>query len=180
VFEVGWPSFDESLINKELEEEFEYAKEFLEGILALREKAKIKIRQPLREAYIPFDVGDAKSMIETLANIKEVKVGAREGLLEGETRFGKVYLDTTLDEELLVEGAFRELVRTIQEERKKRKMNVWDKIKLKIGESETSLNILERFGDRLIEEVGAESILVEKNLEGKEVEIHNEKIVFDF
>jgi isoleucyl-tRNA synthetase len=180
VFEIGWPSFEENLIKKELEEEFEYAKEFLEGILALREKAKIKIRQPLREAYIPFDVGDAKSMIETLANIKEVKVGVKEGLLEGETRFGKVYLNTSLDKELLVEGEFRELVRTIQEERKKRKMNVWDKIKLKIRESETSLNILEKFGDRLMEEVGAESILVEKDVEGKEVEIYNEKIVFNF
>jgi len=59
VFEDGWPIVDEKAIDKKLEEEFEYAKEFLEGTLAAREKAKIRIRQPLREVYIPFDVGEA-------------------------------------------------------------------------------------------------------------------------
>lgn len=180
VFEAGWPSVDEKYIDKKLEEEFEYAKEFLEGILASREKAKIKIRQPLREAYIPFDIGEAKILIQTLANVKEVKVGSKEGLVEAETKFGKVYLNTNLDKELIEEGLFRELVRAIQEERKKRKMNVWDKIILKIDESEVSLNIIERFGEKLMEEVGAESILLEKLEGGKEVEIENLKVKFDF
>ena len=180
VFEAGWPSVDEKYIDKKLEEEFEYAKEFLEGILASREKAKIKIRQPLREAYIPFDIGEAKILIQTLANVKEVKVGSKEGLVETETKFGKVYLNANLDKELIEEGLFRELVRAIQEERKKRKMNVWDKIILKIDESEVALNILEKFGEKLMEEVGAESILVEKLESGKEVEIENLKIKFDF
>jgi len=180
VFEAGWPSVDEKYIDKKLEEEFEYAKEFLEGVLASREKAKIKIRQPLREAYIPFDIGEAKILIQTLANVKEVKVGSKEGLVETETKFGKVYLNDNLDKELIEEGLFRELVRAIQEERKKRKMNVWDKIILKIDESEVALNILERFGEKLMEEVGAESILVENLESGKEVEIENLKIKFDF
>jgi isoleucyl-tRNA synthetase len=180
VFEASWPSVDEKYIDKELEEEFEYAKEFLEGILASREKAKIKIRQPLREVYIPFDIGEAKILIQTLANVKEVKVGSKEGLVETETKFGKVYLNTNLDKELIEEGLFRELVRAIQEERKKRKMNVWNKIILKIDESEVALNILERFGEKLMEEVGAESILIEKLESGKEVEIDNLKIKFDF
>jgi len=85
-----------------------------------------------------------------------------------------------LDKELIEEGLFRELVRAIQEERKKRKMNVWDKIILKIDESEVALNILERFGEKLMEEVGAESILVENLESGKEVEIESLKIKFDF
>jgi isoleucyl-tRNA synthetase len=180
VFEAGWPSVDEKYIDKKLEEEFEYGREFLEGILASREKAKIKIRQPLREAYIPFDIGEAKVLIQNLANVKEVKVGSKEGLVEAETKFGKVYLNANLDKELIEEGLFRELVRAIQEERKKRKMNVWEKIILKIDESEVSLNILERFGEKLMEEVGVESILVEKLESGKEVEIENLKIKFDF
>jgi len=40
VFEAGWPATDEKLIDKKLEEDFEYAREFLEGILAAREKQK--------------------------------------------------------------------------------------------------------------------------------------------
>jgi len=115
-----------------------------------------------------------------LANIKEVKVGVKEGLVEAETKFGKVYLNVSLDEELIEEGMFRELVRAIQEERKRRKMNVWDKIILKIGESELSLKIVEKFGERLMEEVGAESILVEELESGKEIEFENAKIKFDF
>jgi isoleucyl-tRNA synthetase len=181
VFEVGWPSVDEKAVDKKLEEEFEYAKEFLEGVLAAREKAKIKIRQPLRELYIPFDVGEAKILIQNLANVKEVKVGSKEGLVEIETKFGKVYLNAILDQELIEEGLFRELVRAIQEERKERKMNVWDKISLKIDESETALKIVEKFGEKLMEEVGAESILVEESESGKEIEFENDaKIKFDF
>jgi isoleucyl-tRNA synthetase len=180
VFEAGWPSVDEKTIDKKLEEEFEYAKEFLEGVLAAREKTKIKIRQPLREAYIPFDIGEAKVLIQTLANIKEVKVGSKKGLIETETKFGKVYLNINLDQELIEEGLFRELVRAIQEERKKRKMNVWDKISLRIDESEAALNILEKFGEKLMEEVGAESILVESLESGKEIELENIKIKFEF
>jgi isoleucyl-tRNA synthetase len=115
-----------------------------------------------------------------LANVKEVKVGSKEGLVETETKFGKVYLNANLDKELIEEGLFRELVRAIQEERKKRKMNVWDKISLRIDESEAALSILEKFGEKLMEEVGAESILVESLESGKEIELENIKIKFDF
>jgi isoleucyl-tRNA synthetase len=181
VFEAGWPLVDEKAIDKKLEEEFEYAKEFLEGALAAREKAKIKIRQPLREVYIPFDVGEAKVLIQSLANVKEVKVGAKEGLVEAETKFGKVYLNANLDQELIEEGLFRELVRAIQEERKKRKMNVWDKISLRICENELTLKMIEKFGERLMEEVGAESILIEEMERGIEIKAGKiGKIVFNF
>jgi isoleucyl-tRNA synthetase len=180
VFEAGWLVVDEKMIDKKLEEEFECAAEFLKGVLAAREKARIRIRQPLREVYIPFDIGGAKILIQNLANVKEIKVGKKESLVEAETKFGKIYLDVSLDEELIEEGLFRELVRAIQEERKKRKMNVWDKIVLKIDESEVALKILEKFGERLREEVGAESILVENLEKGKEVELENMEIKFDF
>jgi hypothetical protein len=49
-----------------------------------------------------------------------------------------------------------------------------------VDESEVALNILERFGEKLMEEVGAESILVENLESGKKVEIENLKIKFDF
>ena len=180
VFEAGWPNVDEKEIDKKLEEEFEYAKEFLEGVLAAREKVKIKIRQPLREVYIPFDVGEAKVLIQSLGNVKEVKVGVKEGLIEVETKFGKIYLNANLDEELIEEGVLRELIRAIQEERKRRKMNVWEKIILKIGENDLALKIAEKFGEKLMMEVGAESILVEELESGIEVKLENGKIIFDF
>ena len=43
-----------------------------------------------------------------------------------------------------------------QEERKRRRMNLWDKINLKIGESELALKIVEKFGEKLMEEVREE------------------------
>jgi len=134
----------------------------------------------LREAYIPFDVGEASVLIKILANVKEVKVGMKEELVEVETKFGKVYLNANLDEELREEGIFRELVRAIQEERKRRKMNVWEKIKLRIGENELALKIVEKFGEKLMEEVGAESILVEKMEGGKEIEFGRKKLALTF
>ncbi|MGC8993415.1 MAG: isoleucine--tRNA ligase [Candidatus Aenigmatarchaeota archaeon] len=178
VYESGWPKEDEKLIDKKLEESFDYAKEFTEAILALREKARIKIRQPLKEAFIPFEIGEAKEIIKILSNVKEVKVGEAKGLLEIDTKYGKVFLNTEINEELYEEGIFREIVRAVQEERKNRKMNVWEKINLRI--SENAEKILEKFGEKLMEEVGAESILVEDLKDGKKVELEKETILFDF
>ncbi|MFH0867958.1 MAG: isoleucine--tRNA ligase [Candidatus Woesearchaeota archaeon] len=76
-----WPKYDEKLINKELENEMEYASEVLQTILALREKIQFGIRWPLQEAVIVTKdestikaVETLKSIIKTQANIKEIDV----------------------------------------------------------------------------------------------------------
>lgn len=179
VFEEVYPKEDEKLIDKELEKKFEIAKEFIEAILSLRQENRIKTRWPLRKALIPIDVGDAKEVIKVLANVKEINVGEELSFRSKETKFGKVFLDVNLYDDLKEEAIIREVIRAIQEERKKRKMNVWDKINLKINGDENILNIVEKNAEYISKEVGAESLIIG---EGGKVEIDtlDSKIYFEF
>ena len=49
-----FPDFDESLINKDLEERMAIAQKASSMILALRRKEKIKVRQPLQKIMVPI------------------------------------------------------------------------------------------------------------------------------
>ncbi|MCS7094103.1 MAG: isoleucine--tRNA ligase [Candidatus Aenigmarchaeota archaeon] len=179
VFEEAFPKPEEEFIDEELERKFEYAKEFIEGILAIRQSGKIKTRWPLKTAIIPIDLGEVNDVVKILTNVKEVKVGESENLSSRETKYGTVYLDLNLYEELKEEAIFRELVRAIQEERKKRKMNVWEKIELKIDADEETLKSIEKFSEEIMKEVGAESIVIGES--GKiKLEVFDREILFDF
>ncbi|MFH7880694.1 MAG: isoleucine--tRNA ligase [Candidatus Aenigmatarchaeota archaeon] len=179
VFEEVYPKEDEKLIDEELEKKFEIAKEFVEAILSLRQENRIKTRWPLRKALIPIDVGDAKEVIKVLANVKEINVGEELSFRSKETKFGKVFLDVNLYDDLKEEAIIREVIRAIQEERKKRKMNVWEKINLKINGDENILNIVEKNAEYISKEVGAESLIIG---EGGKIEIDalDSKIYFEF
>lgn len=77
---ADFPKFDESLIDKELEEKMAIAQKASSMILALRRKEKIKVRQPLGKILVPvlndrfreqFDA--VKNVIITEVNVKEVE-----------------------------------------------------------------------------------------------------------
>lgn len=84
-----------------------------------REQAGIKLRQVLKTAYVP------KRCEPFLEYIKE-EVNVREVL------FGEVAIDTELTEDLLAEGLARDFVRTVQILRKEKKMDVTDRIILRV------------------------------------------------
>lgn len=88
-----FPSVREEFINNEIEEAFSLAKEIGEAGLNARAKAEIKLRWPIKEAYV-FLVSEkdlrtaesVKDVIKFLLNTKEIKI---EGF-EGFRRFTKV------------------------------------------------------------------------------------------
>ena len=49
-----FPEYDESLIDKDLEERMDIAQKISSMILGLRRKVSIKVRQPLAKIMIPF------------------------------------------------------------------------------------------------------------------------------
>jgi isoleucyl-tRNA synthetase len=76
-----FPKYDESLIDKNLEECMSLAQQISSMILALRRKAEKKVRQPLRKAVVPTN--DSKTfeqikyigeLIRNEVNIKELEV----------------------------------------------------------------------------------------------------------
>ena len=108
----NWPGYEEKLIDKNLEEDVALVKEIIKQILAGREKAKLGIRWPLKQAIITCEknLKDYESLIKTQANVKEV--------IWQHGNFA-VEIDTQLTPELEQEGYARELTRLLQELRKK-------------------------------------------------------------
>lgn len=76
---LDFPHYDESLVDKQLEERMEWAQDLSSMILSLRKKAKIRVRQPLSKAIIPADdytikqLDLVKSLILHETNVKELE-----------------------------------------------------------------------------------------------------------
>ena len=83
-----YPSYDNSLINSELEARMEMAQTITSMVLALRRKVNIKVRQPLQSIVIPAASEEQKAHIEAVkelvmneVNVKELKFVEGSGIL---------------------------------------------------------------------------------------------------
>lgn len=96
--------------------------------LESRARAGIKVRQPLAKltAVVKHKIDD--EMIELVRD----EVNVKEVIIEVDTKIAhpEAHLDTELTAELVSEGMARELVRTIQEARKKAEFEVADRIEI--------------------------------------------------
>jgi len=122
------PEPNDKEINLEIEKEFEIAKQIIERILALRSEKNIGIRWPLRKAVIKTENKLSREIIEIIQNYVNVK---KIEILEKKGQFS-VELDTKIDEELETEGYVREIIRKIQDARKKSGLKKENEIELVI------------------------------------------------
>ncbi|MEK6826428.1 MAG: isoleucine--tRNA ligase, partial [Nanoarchaeota archaeon] len=123
-----WPKYNNKLIDKKLEEKFEWMNKVVQEALAQREKAGFGVRWPLPKLEI--NVLDKKMLkefeeiIKKQVNVKELKIARGDFLVK---------LDINITKELEKEGFLREVLRRIQALRKKQGLNVRDKITLNIN-----------------------------------------------
>ena len=146
---INLPKAEEDKIDEDLEESMEEAKKVMQEILAQREKAQLGIRWPLQSVEVKVDkVKNIKSLDEVIRRKTNVK---KLDIKKGEF---SVNLNTKLTAELEQEGYAREIMRSIQDLRKKAKLEKKDKVKLFID----SKFDLSKFKDEIMEKVGAESL----------------------
>jgi isoleucyl-tRNA synthetase len=95
------------------------ARQAVEAGLAARDAVRIRVRQPLASVALPGEPlpEDIAAIVREELNVKQVVFGAPE-----------VRLDTEITAELRLEGLAREVVRLIQDRRKKMGLNVEDRI----------------------------------------------------
>ena len=120
-----WPEVRKGMINRTLEKEFAIVLQIIEKILALRSKAGIGIRWPLPSIVLKASKKPKKELEEIIsrqANIKKL-------LFERAARL-EVELNTQMTPELEAEGYVRELIRMIQDSRKKAGLKKEQKILL--------------------------------------------------
>jgi isoleucyl-tRNA synthetase len=123
--------------------------------LNLRASAAIKVRQPLLSVSVPGKVSDdLAAIIAEELNVKQVKQGAKE-----------VSIDTNITHELKLEGIAREVIRQVQEARKKAGLDVDDRIQLAVIASNKDIQAaLKEFNAEIFEETLATSTLLAASL----------------
>jgi len=103
----------------QVEADMTRARQAVEAGLSARDGARLKVRQPLASIALPGEPlpEDIAAIVREELNVKGLVFGAPE-----------VKLDTEITEDLKLEGLAREVVRAIQDRRKKLGFNVEDRI----------------------------------------------------
>jgi isoleucyl-tRNA synthetase len=166
---ADWPRGNKKLINKNLEKKMEKIREIAARALAERAKFKIKIRQPLKSLQI--ENGELKKEKNLLELLKE-EVNVKEII------FGKEFkLDTQITPELKEEGMIREIIRQIQEMRKKIGLKPKNKTFLFISCSDELRGIIEKNREELLAKTKMKDVLfeqIEKFDIQREIKVENE------
>jgi len=119
--------------------EMEKIREIVEKVHAKRKEAGIPVRQPLLKLevknYKLQNMGIEKTLLEEI-NVKEVKFSEGKGDLE-------IELDEKITPELKEESDARDLIRKIQEERKRLNLNLTQKVDVKIEKLPTSNKLIQ-------------------------------------
>jgi len=166
-----WPQANEELIDKELEEKIKIARDIVSKILAERAEKKIKVRQPLNKAEIKNQsLKEEKELIEI---IKE-EVNVKEIVINPDIK-EEIKLDTKITKELKEEGIAREVIRQIQDMRKKAGLKPKDKISIWFQGSSELTEILDRQREFILKQTIAESFNKGKEKVDREKETKIEK-----
>ncbi|SDD66217.1 Isoleucyl-tRNA synthetase [Pricia antarctica] len=75
---ADFPIYDASIVNKELESKMEMAQTISSLVLSIRQKEKIKVRQPLQKIMIPALSSIQKQEIEAVADLIKSEVNVKE------------------------------------------------------------------------------------------------------
>ena len=119
-----WPKISDS--DKDLLDQMQKVRMMVSSVLELRQKAGIKVRQPLALLTIPEKF--SKELLDIIAdevNVKEVKI--KEG--------SEIELDTEITKELKEEGMVRDAIRSVQEWRKENSLRPKETVKYPVPES---------------------------------------------
>jgi len=146
--------------------------------LEARQKAGIRVRQPLNKITIAqynFVTSSNKmdyfSIIQEELNIKGIDFHDELDL----KLCNSVLLDTYITDDLQKEGQYREFVRAIQDMRKKAGLNPNDIISLEIATSVDGQQIINKWKNELLKAIGSKDIQIKEN-EGTKVKI--DELVF--
>jgi len=168
---LDWPKvghIDELMLH-----EMYQVRELINQGLSQRAAASIKVRQPLKRVTVHGTKELAPELVEIIAeelNVKEVEVsqGTGDNELHAE-------IDTALNPELREEGIIREVIRQVQNARKKADLQIDDRIKLSLSSSDKPLmEAINNLSDLIAEETLATKIELESKDYTHSSEVHVE------
>jgi len=153
----------------QVEADMSRARQAVEAGLAARDAARLKVRQPLAGIALPGDAlpEDIAVIVRDELNVKRVTFGAAQ-----------VELDTVITEELKLEGLAREVVRVIQDRRKKVGLNVEDRIETRYDADGMLARALQRHADYIKSETLSVTLSQgrDNGFDGEQMMIEGEQI----
>ncbi len=193
-----WPSLNEpDNTSHKILLDMAYVKGAINIGLAKRAEAGIKVRQPLAKATILnaiIEDGHQKAyeqIVKDELNVKSVVIKRSTEVSAEPTKAMwqdpgykrqdggtvEIILDTQLTDDLKAEGLMRELVRHIQNARKKAGLNIDDRIELKIeADSKEVTEAIERFKETIFTETLTSSELTEEGQYSETVEVEGQPV----
>lgn len=131
---ADWPSFDDLFYrrNKKLLREMELLRKIVEVIHSKRKKLGLPVRRPLLEAVVTFSSKDFIQVGREVLKLGQEEVNVKNIVVQLGKRLS-VRLNTKMTEEIEEEAKTRELIRKIQEERKK--MGIKYEVRTIVGSS---------------------------------------------
>lgn len=161
-----WPAAGQ--IDQQIVTDMAELRGYVNEALALRAKAGIKIRQPLSEMVLPRQVTGVEWFSDILLEELNVK------RVNWQTEAAELTLDFTITPELKAEGLAREVIRAVQNGRKKAGLNVDDRINLALMSDDPTLRqALEQFKA----EIYAETLAVGEQI--TQAEAYDEMVQID-
>jgi len=161
-----WP--ETGKVDGDIIEEMAHVRRLVSVALEARSKAAVKVRQPLARLVLKNETKDEfAELIKDEVNVKEVVV---DGNIKNETE-----LDLNITPELRDEGIYRELLRSVQDLRKREGLVPSDKVTLQIAATPEGQRIIEKFKTDLERIAGLSTVQFSEN-DGEEVKV--ETLVF--
>ena len=168
----SYPRVRYEIIDDDLEKYMDHIRDIVESAANAREKAKRKLRWPIKRLIISPDEEEIVAAVKRLESILKVQtntkaveslsVGERleesEDVVSSSFNGGIVYLDVELTEEIMAEGYAREIIRRIQQMRKDLDLNVEDFIEVSIELDGESLRYIKDKEELISTEVRASRI----------------------
>jgi len=148
-----WPEavqFDQDLIN-----DMELTRELASRGLEARERAGIKVRQPLSKLTVKA-LPKTPGLTAVLAEEVNVK-----GVFEDTALAGEAELDITLTDDLKEEGMLRDLMRRVQEWRKTQKLSLADRPAYTLAVSAEEKPVAEKYIAQIGRETGLSKLTIE-------------------
>ncbi len=171
---VDWPQGNESIFSKifgndkKVIENMQKTRDFVTLGLEARQKAGIKVRQPLTSLKLKAD--NEKLSDEYLELIKD-EVNVKDVIFD-DSQEDKAILDTNITSELKEEGIYRELVRAIQDMRKKEGLTPSDEVVFSISSDSEGKDLIQKYRSEFMGTILAKDLVFEEN-DGVDVNIDN-------
>ncbi len=165
-----WPEMKK--INLEIIFDMQKVREIVTSALELRQKAGMKVRQPLSQLKVKsekFKVSaELLDIIKDEVNVKEVSF---DDSIET-----NVWLDTQLTPKLKEEGIARDIIRAIQDARKKENLNPSNVVTLTISTSPEMISMFNSYEDMIKSPTGVKEVIFSKEPQTHKVALETGEI----